>query len=59
MEAFDFITGNLDRFYDRNLIKSNGKLYAIDNRLPFHPISQTQKGLLIFGENGRDGPWKY
>lgn len=35
MEAFDFITGNLDRFYDRNLIKSNGKLYAIDNEVAF------------------------
>ncbi len=35
MEAFDFITGNLDRFYDRNLIKSNGNLYAIDNEVAF------------------------
>jgi hypothetical protein len=35
MEAFDFMTGNIDRFYDRNLIKSGGKLYAIDNEVAF------------------------
>jgi hypothetical protein len=54
LEAFDFITGNLDRLDDRNLFKSGGKFYAIDNELAFpSPVLSITKHIFKMRGLGR------
>jgi hypothetical protein len=54
MEAFDFMTGNLDRFWDRNLFKSDGKFYAIDNEVAFpNPVLSVSRYIFKMRGLGR------